>query len=137
MTAAAEAPVTYPATSRAVGVARREVVRIARDAGASEGTLADIELAVSEAATNAVMHAYVAPGIRGETFAIATELEGSRFTVRVTDDGRGLAPDANPGLGLGLELMARLCERLTVGVGDNGRTQVAMSFELNGAAILP
>jgi anti-sigma regulatory factor (Ser/Thr protein kinase) len=137
MTAAAEAPVTYPATPRAVGVARREVVRVAREAGASESRLADIELAVSEAATNAVIHAYVAPGIRGETFTIATELEGSRLTVRVTDEGRGVAPDANPGLGLGLELMARLCERFTVGVGEGGRTQVGMSFELNGAAILP
>ncbi len=136
MTARAEAPVTYPATARAVGVARREVVRAAREAGASDSRLADIELAVSEAATNAVIHAYVAPGIRGETFTIATALEGSRFTIRVTDEGRGVAPDANPGLGLGLELMARLCERLTVGVGEDGRTEVAMCFAFNGEAIL-
>ena len=97
----------------------------------------DIELAVSEAATNAVMHAYVSPGIRGETFTITTAAEEAIFTVWVTDEGRGMAPDAaNSGLGVGLDLMARLCERLAVGIREDGRTQVEMRFALDGETIL-
>jgi anti-sigma regulatory factor (Ser/Thr protein kinase) len=135
--ARARGATTYPATKRAVGLAQRDVVRVARAAGASESKLVDIELAVSEAATNAVMHAYVSPGIRGETFTITTAAEDTIFTVWVTDEGRGMAPDAaNSGLGVGLKVMARMCEHLAVGVQDDGRTQVEMRFALDGEAIL-
>jgi serine/threonine-protein kinase RsbW/stage II sporulation protein AB (anti-sigma F factor) len=108
---------TYPATAEAVGAARRHVVRLAREAGASPGALADIELAVSEASTNAILHAYVSTGTRGEAFTISTASKGSLFSVWVTDEGRGATPNVpSPGLGLGLQLMARLCERLLIGV---------------------
>lgn len=122
---------TYPATGASVGIARRHVVRMARDAGASNDALADIELAVSEASTNAVMHAYVPSGERGETFTIAVASEGAHFSVWVTDEGKGgrrIGP--SPGAGLGLEIMARLSERLLIGVLEDGRTQVEMRFDL-------
>ena len=126
---------TYPATAEAIGAARREVGRIAREAGATQGALADIELAVSEASTNAVIHSYAAPGTRGESFTISTAAEGSRLSVWVTDEGQGGTPDVpSPGLGLGLELMARICERVLIGVVEDGRTQVEMRFDLGLAA---
>jgi anti-sigma regulatory factor (Ser/Thr protein kinase) len=125
---------TYPATVEAVGAARRNVVSIAREAGASQGELADIELAVSEASTNAVLHAYASAGTRGEAFAISTASRGRRFSVWVTDEGRGGPPDVpSPGLGLGLEMMSKLCERLVIGVLQDGRTQVEMRFDLRAA----
>ena len=76
----------------AVGAARREVVRIARAAGATQEALVDIELAVSEASTNAVIHSYASPGTRGESFTISTAAEGSLLSVWVTDEGRGGTP---------------------------------------------
>jgi serine/threonine-protein kinase RsbW len=128
---------TYPAVAEAVGTARGEVVRIARAAGASKGALADIELAVSEASTNAVLHAYASAGVRGTRFTIATASRGQSFSVWVTDEGRGFAPDVpSPGLGLGLGLMASLCERVRLGVLQDGRTQVEMRFDLNAAETL-
>lgn len=125
---------TYPATSDAVHAARSDVARIARDAGASQEALADIKIAVSEASTNAVIHAYVSPGKHGATFTISTATNGPRLSVWVTDEGKGGPPDIpSSGLGLGLQLMARLCERVLIGVLKDGRTQVEMRFDLRAA----
>jgi anti-sigma regulatory factor (Ser/Thr protein kinase) len=121
----------WPATPEAIGDARRTVAGLARDAGASEDTQAEIMLAVSEACTNAVMHAYAAPGVRGGRFVVSTRSRGAHFSVWVADDGRGAPPDgASPGMGAGLQVMAALCERLDLGVLADGRTQVEMRFAL-------
>jgi len=89
---------------------------------------------VSEASTNAVIHAYASPGKRGSTFAISTATAGPRFSVWVTDEGRGGTRDVpSLGLGLGLQLMARLCDRVLIGVLKDGRTQVEMRFDLRAA----
>ena len=126
---------SYPATTEAVADARRHVVRLARGAGASEPALADIALAVSEASTNAILHAYSSPGTRGEMFAVSTALDGGLFSVWVSDEGQGGTPDLpSPGIGWGLELMRRLCERVLIGVLKDGRTQVEMRFDLRAAA---
>jgi anti-sigma regulatory factor (Ser/Thr protein kinase) len=128
---------TYPATAEAVQAARSEVVRIARAAGASEPALADIELGVSEASTNAVIHAYAADGARGQAFTVSTATHGSLFSVWVTDEGEGGTPDApSSGLGLGLQLMAKLCQRVEIGVLKDGRSQVEMRFDLGSAVAL-
>jgi serine/threonine-protein kinase RsbW/stage II sporulation protein AB (anti-sigma F factor) len=111
-------------------VARTEVVRIARAAGATDDTLQDIRLAVSEACTNAILHAYSSAGIRGESFTVATSSGDHSFSVWVTDEGRGIpGPASSLGLGLGLSLMARTCESVHLGVLDDGHTQVTMNFE--------
>ena len=122
----------YPARAESVAAARSDVVRMAGDAGASNDALADIALAVSEASTNAVMHAYALSGAPGETFTIAVASAGAQFSVWVTDEGQGGEPSApSPGLGLGLEIMTRLSERLVIGALDDGRTQVEMRFDLD------
>jgi anti-sigma regulatory factor (Ser/Thr protein kinase) len=122
---------TYPATADAVRAARGEVARSALEAGASELALADIKLAVGEALSNAVLHAYAASGARGETFTLTTAADGPLFSVWVTDDGQAGRPDApSSGLGLGLQVMAKLCQRLEIGVLTDGRSQVALRFDL-------
>jgi serine/threonine-protein kinase RsbW/stage II sporulation protein AB (anti-sigma F factor) len=98
----------------------------------------DIELAVGEALTNAVLHAYAANGVRGNTFTVSTAADGPLFSVWVTDAGQGATPDVpSPGLGLGLQLMAKLCERLEVGVLPDGRSQVELRFDLRSAFSAP
>ena len=126
---------TYPATTEAVGAARRQVVRIAREAGATQAALTDIALAVSEATTNAILHAYASTGSRGEAFTVSTASKRSFFSVWITDEGQGGTPTVpSPGLGLGLELMAQLCERFLIGVLKGGQTQVEMRFDLRSAS---
>jgi serine/threonine-protein kinase RsbW len=127
--------VTYPATAVAVGAARGDVAEIARAAGASREVLADLRLAVSEAATNAVVHAYTRAGTRGDTFIVATSSRGAFLSVWVIDEGQGVTPDIpTSGVGLGLGLIGRLCERLVIGVLEDGRTQIEMRFALRPAA---
>ena len=89
-----------------------------------------VALAVSEAATNAVLHAYVdapAPG--------PVELTGrptdDGIAVCVADRGSGLRPrHDSPGLGLGLSLMQRMAAEVTfVGVPDRETgTEVRLRF---------
>jgi serine/threonine-protein kinase RsbW/stage II sporulation protein AB (anti-sigma F factor) len=110
-------------------------VRIAQEAGATQAALTDIALAVSEATTNAILHAYASTGSRGEAFTVSTACKRSFFSVWIADEGRGGTPTVpSPGLGLGLQLMAQLCERVLIGVLRDGQTQVEMRFDLRSAS---
>lgn len=120
---------SFPAWPRSVSAARHAVTDAARDLGATNAALDDIALAVSEACSNAVIHAFVDrhPG----TIAIEVEATGTRLTVRVRDDGRGMLPrHDSPGLGLGLPVIASLCDAFDVRAEPGGGTTVCMFFEI-------
>jgi anti-sigma regulatory factor (Ser/Thr protein kinase) len=126
--------VPWPATPAAVRQARSAVVRSAREAGVSEAGLADVKLAVGEACTNAVMHAWVTCDQPAAEFTTATAVTGGRFHVWVADEGRGAVP-ARPGqgAGIGLSVMQQLSAGMDVGVLPDGGTQVMLSFALETA----
>lgn len=111
---------------------RRAVLAFAREHGASGAALSDIALAVSEACTNVVMHAYIdtTPGpIRVEAYH-----ENGELVVVVADEGRGMAPRPDsPGLGLGLALIARLAERVEITDHTPTGTKLQMTFAVSGA----
>src|SRR5258708_33874218 len=70
---------TYPAVPDAVPAARSAVAAFAADVGASPELIEDVRLAVSEALTNAVVHAYRGahePGSIGITAALAVDGPG-------------------------------------------------------------
>jgi anti-sigma regulatory factor (Ser/Thr protein kinase) len=91
--------------------------------------LADVKLAVTEACTNVVVHAY--PDGEG-TMAVSAGLAGDALTVVVADEGRGILPRPDsPGLGLGLPLIATLASSLELGTNDRDETEVRMTFELD------
>ena len=89
---------------------------------------ADIALVVSEAAENAVLHAYLdtSPG----PLYVAATLGGDCLTVWVSDFGRGMLPRSDsPGLGLGTLLMCRLCDALQISSdADAAGTCVTATF---------
>src|SRR5437762_1431873 len=94
---------TWPAVPEAVADLRSTVVGYARRNGADPDALSAICLAVSEAATNAVMHAY--PGAAPGAIHVEAECEGAALRVVVSDEGGGMVPRPDsPGLGLGLPL---------------------------------
>jgi anti-sigma regulatory factor (Ser/Thr protein kinase) len=109
---------------------RRAVVAFAADHGAGDRTQTDIALAVSEAITNSVVHAYVdtVPG----TVRLQATITDDRLRVTISDDGHGMSPRLDsPGLGLGLAIMAPLVASLSIAPGPDGRgTVVAMVFTL-------
>jgi serine/threonine-protein kinase RsbW len=116
---------TFPGTPLGVAAARGEVEAIARDCGLEGLALGAVKLAVNEAVTNAVVHAY---SEREGQVAVVVALTGEELIVTVTDSGGGLVPRADsPGLGVGLPLIAQLADRLDVRSGDEG-TQIRMSF---------
>ena len=83
-------------------------------------------LAVSEAVTNVVMHAY-RNGEPGVVRIFASVGEGALVVV-VSDDGPGMTPRTDsPGIGLGLSLLAKVASTVEID-GDGDGTRVVLSF---------
>nr|WP_246345678.1 ATP-binding protein [Conexibacter arvalis] len=124
---------TLPAAADSVPRARRAVVELARRLGAREGTVADVALAVSEACTNVVLHAYRGHDEPGVLHVEADGRDGM-LEVVVSDEGGGLQPrEDSPGLGMGMALMAAVASGLQLD-HDGAATRVHLSFDLGVAA---
>ncbi|NUT56268.1 MAG: ATP-binding protein, partial [Thermoleophilia bacterium] len=81
---------------------RHWIEKLSGEAGATAGQRADVALAVTEALTNVVMHAYVGRAGPGPMRILAAQMDHS-LQVEVEDDGIGLGPRPDsPGAGLGL-----------------------------------
>ena len=120
---------SFPSTPPGVGAMRREVAAFAQQAGMDDDGVGSVRLAVSEAATNAVVHAY--RQTEGH-LRVHAHVEGTELIVVVVDTGSGLAPRADsPGLGLGMPLMASVTTRFSV-VSQGTGTEVHMAFALPG-----
>jgi anti-sigma regulatory factor (Ser/Thr protein kinase) len=123
----------FPARADQVAPARREVVAYAREHGAADPDA--IALAVSEAVTNAVVHAYIDAPAPGEVEVIAKRHPDNGLEVDVCDDGRGMMPRRDsPGIGVGLPLVAKLTERFRVETRPGGGTAVSMFFAVQDHA---
>ena len=131
--AATPSPVrlSLPAEARNIAVVRRALEAIAEELALPRRLIEDMRLAVTEACTNVVRHAY-ADGDAQAAGALRVQLlpEADGMRVIVEDQGRGLGPSPDVGgPGLGLPLIAALTSRLEVTHGDDGRgSRVAMSF---------
>ena len=123
---------TLPARPENVAVARHAIGGFADVLEVPDQTLADVKLAVTEACTNVVVHAY--PNGEGPMGLRAT-VDDEVLRVVIVDQGRGILPRADsPGLGLGLPLIATLTESLELGTGNNEETEVRMTFRLDGVS---
>ena len=122
----------WPAEPASVPRARAAVVALARAANASDDSIDDVRLAVSEAVTNVVMHAYS----DGETgpLHLTAWVVGRRLHVEVRDEGGGLRPRPDsPGLGVGLPLIAAVTESLQLSNAEGEPSRVDMTFDLDTA----
>ena len=117
-----------PAVADQVADVRHAVLESARACGIGPAPRDDIALAVSEACTNVVMHAYrdaAAPG----PLAVDAYRDDGAFFVVVCDEGTGLSPRTDsPGLGLGLGLIGRLAQRLEISSHDPVGAKLTMIF---------
>jgi PAS domain S-box-containing protein len=95
---AKQVSLTLPAEPGALVTLRRRLARFLNGAGASEMEAYEITLAISEAAGNAIEHAY-GPG--DATFDVEVTLEGSSVVASVSDQGGWRDPrDDHRGRGL-------------------------------------
>ena len=126
---------TLDASPPNVSRLRRSVVDFAGHHGVPEPLLADIALAVSEAVTNVVMHAFPGPTETGSVSVSVTVDNGDSVAVRVSDDGGGLSPRTDsPGMGIGLPLIRMLADDFAHGpLPGGGGTELRMVFR-NGAS---
>lgn len=121
------------AVPAAVPALRGEIETFARSAGVGEPRLSRVKLAVSEAVTNAVLHAYV--GLPPGPVRVAAWVEDDRLLVEVSDDGSGMMPRLDsPGLGVGLPFIAETADALDISSSPRGGAQLRMTFDLHLAA---
>jgi serine/threonine-protein kinase RsbW len=115
----------YPGTPRGVSVLRQAMAGLANDCGMDAEGIADVRLAVTEAATNAVIHAYAE--VDGE-LRVTAAVDDGELTIVICDAGPGLVERENsPGLGLGLAIIANVVERLKIASRPGG-TEIHMAF---------
>src|SRR5688572_27432155 len=112
---------------------RQAVVAFARASGASAERCTDVAIAVSEAATNAVVHAYIDTEEPGSVRVTAAMIDGE-LRVTIADHGRGMLPRSDsPGLGLGTPLISGLATSFEIADNDgDGGTELRLRFALDG-----
>lgn len=116
------------ATAGAIAPLRNAVADYAMSLGLEGSELDAVRLAVSEALTNVVLHAY--DNVPGCMSVRAHATDGA-LLVMVNDDGRG--PNAKaikPGLGLGLGIIAEMCDQFSLTQRVGGGSQTTMVFRL-------
>jgi anti-sigma regulatory factor (Ser/Thr protein kinase) len=113
-------------TAASVRAARREVSAFAAHHGLANPD--DVALAVSEAATNAVLHAYRTPEDHGDVRVVACARD-TGLVVVVRDYGVGMSPNPNsPGPGLGLSVIGALAAEVNIERPDSGGTRIRIRF---------
>jgi len=118
-----------PGTPLGVRRLRRELAGIAADCGMDADGVADVKLAVTEAATNAVMHAYAE--VTGE-LSVTAAVEDGELEIVIGDSGPGIVERRDsPGMGAGLSVIAIVAERLRI-VTSTAGTKVHMTFRCPG-----
>jgi serine/threonine-protein kinase RsbW len=118
---------TIPARAEYITLCRLALTGISRLRPLSDEVLADLKLALTEAASNAVRHAY---GDDGGVVQIVYELHDNRLVIEVTDEGEGFDPNedvagGDPASlsegGLGIAIIRSIADELEIGPQPNGK----------------
>jgi serine/threonine-protein kinase RsbW/stage II sporulation protein AB (anti-sigma F factor) len=119
-----------PAVPASVTALRHALTDFVAAAGIGEPVLRSVKLAVSEAVTNAVVHAYAGAQRPGEVRVRAC-VRDDELAITVADDGCGMVPRLDsPGLGVGLPLIAHTADTLDIDHPPGGGTELRMTFRI-------
>ena len=110
---------TFPADAHELATMRAELRAWLERSGLPAETREDVVLACTEAATNAIEHAYI--GRRGDVL-IEAESEDGALRVSVIDHGRWRHPRPDDSRGRGLELVRAVIGDIDVERGESGTT---------------
>jgi len=117
---------TIPARAEYITLCRLALTGIGRLRALSDELLADLKLALTEAASNSVRHAY------GDTdvgvIEVCYELLPDRLVIEVTDDGEGFDPSEAKGTpgevsegGLGIAIIRAIADEVQIGAQPGGK----------------
>ncbi|TML58374.1 MAG: hypothetical protein E6G22_14300 [Actinobacteria bacterium] len=116
---------TIPAKAEYITLGRLALTGLSRMRPLGEETLADLKLALTEACSNSVRHAY--PDREGAV-EILYELHDDRLAIEVVDDGPGFgetrAHEAGDDLvegGLGIAIIRAIADEFELGPRNGGR----------------
>ena len=119
----AEVRLELPSQPDSIKLARDAVAELAEKVGAP---VPDVKLAVSEAVSNAVTHAF-RDRPQGTITVRAQNVRG-KLIVTIADNGSGMRPNFDsPGLGFGISLITRVAGDVRFDSSQKGLT-VSMSF---------
>ena len=121
----------FCASPDSVRAARHAALAFAHQHDVPAEKLDAIALAVSEATTNVVLHAYRERDDPG-AFTLELDIDPGSLLIDVRDDGMGMAPrDDSPGMGFGLPLIARVADAHGLMPTEGGGTWLSMRFDLD------
>jgi serine/threonine-protein kinase RsbW len=121
---------TIPARAEYIALVRLALTAIARVRPLPEETLSDLKLALTEACTNSVRHAYQEG--RTGVVEIVYQLEPDRLVVEIVDDGEGFKPedvemtgngDLSEG-GLGIAIIRAVVDEVEIGAREAGGSRL-------------
>ena len=121
---------TYPAVPESVVVVRSVIGDFAARGGATAETIDAVRIAVSEAATNVIVHAYPDPAEGGVISLEATLASGRAARQRRRHRPRTAHRETSQGPGLGLAMINQLADHVELLQGDSGGLHVLMRFSL-------
>lgn len=116
---------TIPARAEYIVLCRLALTGIARTRALQDEVIADLKLALTEACSNSVRHAYEQG--RDGIVEVSYRLVGDRIEVEVSDDGAGFDPavihraqqELDEG-GLGIAIIRAVTDELEIGPNPNG-----------------
>ena len=126
MTASGAVRLRIPARPEYIALCRLALAGLSRTRGLDDETVADLKLALTEACSNSIRHAY--PNGEGSV-EIVYDLRPDRLVIDVVDDGKGFDPrqtsrddeDELSEGGLGMAIMHAITDELELERGADGR----------------
>jgi serine/threonine-protein kinase RsbW len=116
---------TIPARPEYITLCRLALTGLSGMRPFSEELLADLKLALTEACSNSVRHAY---GADGGLVEIVYDLQPDRLVIEVTDEGEGFDPSAAASSGddlseggLGIAIIRAIADEVEIGKRANGK----------------
>lgn len=132
-----------PANSENLDIIRKFISGIAENMGFSEEEIYQIELAVDEACSNVIRHAYVGRDNEKDGILVTVKTKPKQIVISITDTGVGFNPNSiktpnmdeylkrmKPG-GLGLHLIKTLMDEVSFRIKPGVRNEVKMTKTLS------
>ena len=138
-TAVGTVELRFPPYPEHLALARLALTGVAAAGGAADELLADLKLAVTEACTNVIQHAYPDGESESSQVLVRFTLEPNEITVEVEDGGVGFdvagraqtGGSGAPGGGMGIWIISALIDDLEIESSAQG-SRISMSRALDG-----